>query len=248
MNALVLVESRTLEELAAAVRTEHAAAVEAGGTMVERAIRAGDALRAAKEQVERGGWERWLTAEFPELHPKTLRLYMRLSKYQVRVRAARPSTVTQAHRLLLGEAVKPADAEMREEAKRLIKGGMSQRAAARELGLSQDALRTLVDPRHVERRRARRRAESREARRVRLQKERATEAAKVGGGLAEAYSLVRKAAQALERAAAETNGDAHQAVRSAQSRLYSVEDHIAKAVRLKDIAPAFRELQEPTDV
>lgn len=223
----------TLDQLAETVRREHQLAEQSAVAMVEHAIRAGDALRAAKEQVGHGGWERWLMAEFPDKHPKTLRLYMRLSNHQDRVREDQPATIAGAQRLLLGEASRPNDAEMRDEARALAKQGMSRWAISQKLGVSHHAVGSWLDPRLAEKRRQRRRQESRAARRALHEKQRASEVRRAGGSIAEAYALLRKALQALERAAEENQDrEVKASISLAMARLHSGEDHIVKASKL----------------
>jgi integrase len=51
-------------ELARIANAEHWLALRAGASMVEHAIKAGEALNAAKPQLPRGEWLRWLEANF----------------------------------------------------------------------------------------------------------------------------------------------------------------------------------------
>ena len=52
--------SASLDKLATLIRTEHEAVGIAARNMLEHALRAGDALHAAKKQVSEGGWELWM--------------------------------------------------------------------------------------------------------------------------------------------------------------------------------------------
>lgn len=224
----------TLDELANTVRREHAQLVNAGAAMIEHAIRAGDALCLAKEQVERGGWDRWLKDEFPDKHPKTLRLYMRVARYQDRVRAAQPATLTAAHRLLAGEAFRPHTDELREEARRLSREeGLSIVEISARLGASKHAIGGWLNPAQAERRRQRMRQESREARRALHRQQRDRAARKAGGSVGEAYALVRKALQSLEDAhRKEADRETKRHIERAMRRAGSGEDEIVKACRL----------------
>jgi hypothetical protein len=59
VNNLVPVPQQDLETLAGVIRTEHQAVGLAAKNMLEHALRAGDALQAAKQQVADGHWETW---------------------------------------------------------------------------------------------------------------------------------------------------------------------------------------------
>jgi hypothetical protein len=223
----------TLEELADAVRREHALAAQAGATMVEHAIRAGDALRAAKNQIERGGWERWIAQEFPDKHAKTLRLYMRLSKYQEHVRTMQPGSIVHAQQLLAGEAIRPHETELRDAARNLSQRGKTQKQITAELGVSLYAVQSWLNPRLLERRRSLRAQESRAARRALHQQQRQSSVRKVGGPIAEGYALVRRALQTMEHASeGQLDSEARQAVLKAISRLHAAEDQIVRASKL----------------
>ena len=71
-------------ELAETANREHALAGRAAVSMVEHAVRAGDALLAAKQQVRHGQWLPWLDANF-EGSARTAQQYMRLAGNAKRV-------------------------------------------------------------------------------------------------------------------------------------------------------------------
>lgn len=224
----------TLDELANTVRREHALAANASMQVVEHAIRAGEALNDAKTLVPRGGWERWLVDEFPDRHPKTLRTYMRLAKHADTVRGAHPLTIKAADRLLIGESFRPADDELRDEAKKLRAKGMTLKAIATELGVSQNAVSLWLNPKLAERRRNQRRQESRAARRALHRQERDRAVKRAGGDIAASYAFIRRAALALEEAAyGETDREVRNHLNSALERAYRVEDEIVRASKLK---------------
>jgi hypothetical protein len=223
----------TLDELAEAVEREHQLVVQAGASMVEHAIRAGEALLAAKNQVPRGQWEAWTTSSFPDKHPKTLRLYMRLAKYQDRVRESQPGTITAAHRLLAGEPVIPVDEEQREKALHMRKDGATYREIAEHFDVTKERVLTWINPRYTERRRTRLQQQSRAARRALHRQQRDAAARRAGGSVAEAYSLVRKALQALDGAVqAAEDKEAKQALNQAIARLHAAEDAVVRASKL----------------
>lgn len=69
----------SLLELANRANDEHALARQAGESMVEHAIRSGEALIAAKAQVAHGEWLPWLEANF-EASQQTASDYVRLAR------------------------------------------------------------------------------------------------------------------------------------------------------------------------
>lgn len=74
----------TPPELASVANREHALVGEAVGSMVEHAIRAGEALTAVKVQVDHGHWLAWLKANF-QGSVGTADLYMRLEANSQRI-------------------------------------------------------------------------------------------------------------------------------------------------------------------
>lgn len=228
-----VLEALSLEDLRETIEREHQLVVQTGVAMIEHAIAAGEALLAAKTMVPRGEWEAWLTANFPDRHPKTHRLYMRVAKFKDRVRAAAPATLSEAHKLLEGEAQRPYEPAMRDAARQLRREGLTYAQIADELGASTYAVEGWCNPKTIERRRQRRRAESRAARRALTRQERDRDARKAGGSLAETYALLRKALQAAERAAEEaTSREVREAISAGVGRMHYAEDEIVKAVRL----------------
>jgi hypothetical protein len=233
VEAPATLESLPLSDLAEVVRQEHALVAQAGATMVEHAIRAGDALRTAKAHVQRGGWEAWLGQEFPDKHPKTLRLYMRLSKFQERVREAQPASIVHAQRMLAFEAIRPHEDELREEAHSLHQQGLTQKDIAAQLGVSHYAVASWLNPKLREQRRAKKNQQSKAARRALHDKQRKAAVARVGGPISHAYGHVRKALDALQEAAdGQLDREARQAVHRAIGRLHTAEDLIVKASKL----------------
>lgn len=223
----------TLHELANTVRREDQLAAQAGEALVAHAVNAGKALIAAKQLVAHGDWEAWLKDEFPDRHPKTMRLYARLARHEDVLLARRPTTITAAQRLIAGETLRPPSHELRDEAKKLAKQKVPQREIADRLGVSPTTIGAWLNPAIAERRRTRLRQESRYARRARHRAERDAAVKKVGGDVAEAYTLIRRAALALEEAGYEaTDREVKGHLDGALGRLYAAEDEIVRASRL----------------
>jgi hypothetical protein len=64
-----------LDELAQKINVEHSSAQ----TAMQSALRAGQYLLQAKEQVPRGKWSQWLAAHCPDVSVRTAQYYMRIA-------------------------------------------------------------------------------------------------------------------------------------------------------------------------
>jgi hypothetical protein len=93
-------KTSALDELIARARRAHESIQAEPAAALERAFEAGDALTAAKAQVERG---RWADVLRPTGIPaSTARLYMQLARERPRVLAAGCTSIREARRLLAG--------------------------------------------------------------------------------------------------------------------------------------------------
>lgn len=81
-----------LTELAAAANESHLRCEEAARTTLEHAMRAGEALTAAKELVPHGGWRDWLR-ENVRFSQRTAQLYMNVSREVPRLTGAKAQRV-----------------------------------------------------------------------------------------------------------------------------------------------------------
>lgn len=81
-----------LTELAAAANESHLRCEEAARTTLEHAMRAGEALTAAKELVPHGGWRDWLS-ENVRFSQRTAQLYMKVSREVPRLTGAKAQRV-----------------------------------------------------------------------------------------------------------------------------------------------------------
>jgi hypothetical protein len=233
MTALTVLDPHPPElgALVERVNREHALVHDAGQSMLAHAIAAGDALLECKRLVTWGGWEDWLKRSFPDKHPKTLRTYMRIAKYRTTIEKHNPPTLSAAHRLLAGEAMRPHSDELKSEARRLRKAGLTYAEIGVQLNIGAHTANCWLNPRLDEKRRQRRKQMSRVSRRALQRSERDREARKVGGSLAHGYAFVRKSLEALEAALdQEGNADSKQAIVTAMQRLYAAEDLVCRAI------------------
>jgi len=84
INIADLVASNSLADLAARIKTEHAAAAASLKESVRHAIAAGELLVDAKALVAHGQWLPWL-ADHVSISERTAQLYMRVAKNRVEV-------------------------------------------------------------------------------------------------------------------------------------------------------------------
>jgi predicted transcriptional regulator len=146
-----------------------------------------------------------------------------------------PHGLREAARLCGGEPDTRRRPELEAEVHRLTGEGLSQKKIAAELGLSSGTVWRWLNPDAARRRDREAARNTLRARRALLRQERDEQVRKHGGNLAEAYSLVRRALQELDRAAEDEDleRDARQEINAALARLHAAEDRIAKAVRLR---------------
>lgn len=242
---------KTLDELAEIIRFEHDEVVSSASQMLKHAIRAGEALTIAKRRVEPGGWMSWTASNLPEMRHTLITNYMRIAHYQTKIPKDIDS-IAEARRALKG--LPDIDGsprgvtrngyplELRETAVKLVSEGMSQELVAEEIGVAQGTVSRWVRGQENSREYWRnwaaknrlRRRKAHAAREALRREERERKIQKIGGPLAESYSRVRKAAQALQKALEESD-DPHVSghLRLALSKLYVTEDEIVKALRLK---------------
>jgi transcriptional regulator with XRE-family HTH domain len=157
---------------------------------------------------------------------------MRLARNKDKVLAAQPPSLNAAQRLLLGAPDSRVDKDLREDARRLRSEGLTYDDIAERLGVTRDSAYRWCNPKVEERRRRQIAAQSMAGRRALNKQKRESDVRKAGGSLAVAYSHLRKALQALDKAASEhENRDVRAAISSATLRAHNVEDEIVKAAR-----------------
>lgn len=250
MTAVTVVKSgevlepgqRSLSELAEEIRREHRAFVAAGEAMLSHAICAGAALLQARARgVWRdSGWVNWLE-DTVGIHQSTGANYMRFAHYAAELRAAGIKSNGEARLYLRGlvgptrsSGGKALPAEVQNEARRLVTAGLSARAAARLLGISDNAVLKYTNPAYAERERERNRV-ARDRRRVerdRARRRKIERAAKrAGGALAEAYAMAERMQDVLGQAHGEaTDREAREALSKAGAYYRKMRDEIVRAL------------------
>lgn len=219
----------TLHELAAVVNREYELAFQAARTSLEHAIRCGEALSEARIQVPEGQWSAWLTENFNGAS-STANKMMRLALYQHQLPEG--VGVDGAHAMLQGlqrtnGMIVEAEPSTKRAAVRLYnRGGMTLEQVADQFGVCASTVHNWV-------KRDERLRRDEAARKALERQERDRAVRKIGGAVAESYSLLRKTAQALDRAAEEaTDREVRAALNSAMAKLHEAEDEIVKALGL----------------
>lgn len=237
-DAIPALRTLSIEELAAAVEHEHQQIGASVAASIEHAIRAGLLLLEAKSRLPFGDWQDWLALNTPGVTMEYARIYMRVARNRELVREQMPPSLKAARKMLVKANVRDLryDPELRTEARRLRKDGLSHKKIATELGCSTATVSRWLNPAAERRYRESRAKTSRTGRLALNQTKRVAAANKVGGDVAEGYALIRRSLDALERASTECSGEARTALRSAMNSLYNAEDAVSRAVKVWEIA------------
>lgn len=135
--SVAIIEQPTLDSLKDQANAEHAAALEAGQSMLHHAIKCGEHLVAIRQELPSRTWWSWLEHNFAGSQV-TANLYVRLATYQEHLEG-KDIGIKAAQRLLSGmpdvnpRALPP---EIREKAVALHREGMSFRRIAKTLDVS----------------------------------------------------------------------------------------------------------------
>lgn len=239
----VLPPAASLDELLEKANREHRLVEESLGQALTHVIAAGESLTTLREQFgASGGWDRWAEENF---HGGRLiaSYYMRIYAYQDKVQGL--PNVSQAMKSLQGMPAlrRPGGRssygeEIKEEARALAGSGMKKIEISKILGVNRHTVARWVDPEILRRHRATIRERGRQQREERLKREaeakqRAAEreARRVGGALAESYSLVHKLEAPLARAQREaTNPEVRKLLTEAIRDQHHAHDRIVSAL------------------
>lgn len=207
-----------LSGLAETIRTEHSAIASSAQAALLHAITAGEALLAARKQLPKGSWTQWLADECGLRYQRAL-YYMRLADNKELV-LSKDMTLGQALAYLTGvpgptnQNQRRPD-HQRNEAKRLYAEGVPRKKIATLIGVNPSTIYGWTAGSQIEARRKRYAMLQRERMQRALKRQqdeerrkREIQLAKKAGhkSLAEAYSLLRRSAQELDRALAPEAG------------------------------------------
>jgi transposase len=240
-HAIVLAEAARpteLARLADAANTEHRQVLQLAATALDHATRCGEALIAAHDAVTDGDWEVWLAQNF-EGDRVTAYRYIRIAAYKDRLapHTARGGVSLRRGLQLVshlprvggeGGGAQPSitrDETM--EVQRLLADGWTKREVAAMLGVGQHTVNRRANPVATRAADKRRRHRARAARHALRREEVAAEA--TGGSLAEAYSLLRRLAQELDRTEIDSR-ELRAHVSAALGFVHRAEDELVKAL------------------
>ena len=221
-----------LDQIAARVRAQHALVQDNAARTVEAMIATGDALIEARALVAEGGLDEWAKT-VAGLHPKTVRTYVKFAVHAELLREAQPKGTFEARRLLSQAGVprlNSADVTTA-RAKDLKERGLTNKAIGEQMGISGARVSQLLNKENARAKNAAAQRRRLEAQKALERKEQAAKVKKAGNkNVSEAYSLVRKALQELDRAMSETPLAKQKYLRLAQDEMYRAQDNIALAL------------------
>lgn len=228
---------QSLAALGEILRREHELALRAGFEMIVHSVRAGDVLLEVRSRVQAGEWEGWLESNFPQT-PRHAQKLMRLARHAEKVLSHQPKTMGEALALVADPKRSRGELNLaREEAKHLRREGRTWKEIGTELGVDPKTAYYYVEETayraHLKQLAQKRRQLLKVGKREIAHREKAKIAKAAGGGIAEAYSLVRKALEALQEETSQTSEpDAKRAIKTAMNNLYAAEDAVIRAGKL----------------
>jgi transposase len=236
MSALstdLVVAEPGLTELASLANREYRNARQAAETAVRHALACGEALLAAQKLIPHGGWQEWLALNHEGSEASAAR-YMRIAAYRDVIETEGATSIENALGLLEDSPRRGRYRPLEEKALALFAEGARQTDIAQQLGVGASTVCHWVNPdvKHQQRVRERE-ARGHAARHRRDVRQQRREAAirKRGGSVAEAYSTIRRAAQAVGRAEEDASSrDVRSALREALSQVHHAEDAIVRAL------------------
>lgn len=227
--------SLILNEVTASIRRCHLQVEKNGEALVESMIRCGQLMLQAKSLVPAGQWGKYVS-EVLGIHRKTAGTYIRFATYAEELRQKSPTTVHHARQVLADLGVPSVNdaTNNKKEARAMKKLGKTYQQIADHFGVPKSTVSYWLNSENLN---ANKRKHSKLAQRAKKAEEmkrlkRSMKAAK-DTDLSEAYSLVRKALEALQKAQEASTGDASQSISKAMSALYQAEDDIIAASRAK---------------
>lgn len=150
-SGLALAPEMSLEQLAAEIRHEHEGCLLAAVSSLHHAIRAGEALLAARAQVPRGQWEPWLDANCPDVQ-RMSKQYMRIATYKDMLGPEVRTAIEAEHALrglpgFDGSGPQRHPESTRQRALELASEGVPKAMIARMLGIDRKCIRRWMDGR-----------------------------------------------------------------------------------------------------
>lgn len=224
-----------LDELVVQIGNEHQSVSATMTAALSHAIRAGELLIEAKEIVPFGQWDKWLAERCAtewNLSLEWARSYMRIARNRELIEDNQIESLAAARRFLTVSGVGDSrvDPVKRTEAVVLRQQGLKQQEIADKLGVSQGTITRWLDPAKEKKYKETYRRTWIAARQALKRETAKRQAREIGGDLGEAYSLLRRCLDSLERAAADHDSDTRREIRSAMHSMYNAEDALNRAL------------------
>lgn len=218
-------------EVAVQINDLHRKITAPGSDVIRSAIECGELLIKVQQSVPKGQWVMWAKANL-EMHVTTAFGYMRLARNKVEVLAGNHSGIDPALAALSGEI--RLGVEAKQEIVRLYDNGKGQtlEQIADLFGVKKSTVWYHVSAKSRNRTKLLQRTQRAQARRALEREEQSRAAQRLGGPIAEAYSLVRKAEQIVDaRTRLKIDVDERRHLMEALTALYTVEDELSEAIR-----------------
>jgi excisionase family DNA binding protein len=226
----------SLDELIATANREHHEVMQHGLSMIQHAIRAGEAICALREKVPYGQWEAWVRANLG-MSPCSARDYMRVALNRDLLLEENVATLSAGVELLQRRAVTERSAvlpQMKAKASRLLEGGASKREVAEALGVDRATIYRWFNDGALDAAKRRRRERRLAADALkRQQREQAIRRAvrKAGAATAEAWAMAERFQDVLAQAQRETGDrEAREALSLAGEHYRKMRDEIVRAL------------------
>lgn len=235
---VLAVGEKSLVELATEINHGHEATQKAALMTVQRAVEVGEALIQVRGRVKANGWRKWVEGNLTFSY-SVAATYIRLARFKEIVLAEGVTSIGQAQKLLadlppahpIGGRPTVIPDEIRSAMVQLREDGMSYRAIADALGVSDSTVRKEMDREGYNRRmRENAQRRTRERQEVRLAAERRA-AKRASKPLADAYAMAEKMQDVLGQAHAEApDSEARRALAVAGEHYRKMRDEIVRAL------------------
>lgn len=236
---LVADAPQSLDALASTANREHELCESATQAAYAHALRAGDALLAARKQLEPGEWMGWLLGNFNGSQSAASN-YMRIATYKDRVQPGMGVKAAVAALRGLPDVTPTGPPRLYDDSTRTaavtaIEGGATYEDVARRVGVSASTIYGWKHPHKRREQKARAIAQRRAAAAAlaKAERDKAIRSAvrKAGAALAEAYSMTARMSGVLTQAEQEaTSEEARAALEDARTHYHKMSDAIVRAL------------------
>jgi transposase-like protein len=225
-------QQMSLDELAAEINRDYRGIMGTGAQRIEMAIKIGDRLLTAQTMVD-GSFFDWLGTL--DIHRTTAYRYMRLAKHQDEVRKGDYDGIDPALAALDSDRrTRRSESERAEMVRMATEQGMTLEQISQTFGISKSTVWYWTSKKNRKRRGTQRRATRARENMTRMRRESKTLAKSVGGSVDQAYGLLRRTEQNVDRVLSRNTvpREARIALRRALGHLHAAEDELSRALRL----------------